>query len=393
LRIAFLSYEFPPDTGVGGIATYVRQIATLLSERKVGVEVICASPHREETVQENEFLNITWIRCNSTEEFRKLSPVIAAKRHAENPVDMVEVPEYGAEGLHVKEHLPKLPLIVKLHTPKFLIKDLNDHYYNQINMRRIKSFIGLRYRRESDPEYKAIRYADHILSPSRSLIDIVSHKWSISRERILHAPNPYFPSKKLMDLSANPGSKTILYIGRLETRKGVYNLAKAVPQVVNAFPDARFVFLGKDSRGPYREHSMKKVMMKEMASVSVNVSFIDHVPLTEVHSVIAQSGICIFPSLWENFPNVCLEAMTAGRPIVASQEGGMRDMLEDINGGVFIDPHNPQSIARGIIELLSAEKFRHEAGERNREKAIEYYGKRLPNELLNTYQSFLIKKG
>ena len=58
-------------------------------------------------------------------------------------------------------------------------------------------------------------------------------------------------------ITSNP-AKTVLYIGRLETRKGVYNLAKAIPEVVKKIPDVRFVFLGKDSRGVFREKSMKK---------------------------------------------------------------------------------------------------------------------------------------
>ncbi len=389
MRIAFVSYEYPPDTGVGGIATYIRQVSQLFSARKVSVEVICASPSREGTTIENEFLSVTRIRCANTEEFRELSPPCVAGIHQLNPFDLIEVPEYGAEGLHMKEHLPNVPLIVKLHTPRFLIKELNDRYYDQLPLRKFKQAIGMKYKRSNDPEYQAIRFADHILSPSRSLIDIVSKRWDIPRERILLAPNPYFPSEDLLSLEQQANAKTVLYVGRLETRKGVFNLAKAVPLVASAIPGVKFIFLGKDSRGPRRESSMKKVLLHEMGDAAPYATFIDHIPLTEIPSVFARSSICVFPSLWENFPNVCLEAMTAARAVVASEEGGMKDMLEDTGGAIFINPNEPSSIANAIVELLNNHSLQLEGGKKNRAKAVGYYGGTLAGELLDIYKSFL----
>lgn len=389
MRIAFVSYEFPPDTGVGGIATYVRQIATLFSSKKISVEVICASPTRKGTVLENQYLSITRIKCDNTETFRTLSPLVVAERHKARPFDLVEVPEYGAEGLHMKEKNPEIPLVVKLHTPRFLIKELNDHYYNEGLVRKIKHALGFGYKRTSDPEYQAIQNADFITSPSRSMISIVSDRWGIDEKKIHLAPNPYFPSNDLVSLNANPQSHTVLYIGRLETRKGVYNLGRAIPLVLESLPDLKFVFLGRDSRGPRREKSMKNTLLNVLGKFSSSVEFKDYVPLTEVPEVIAQSAICVFPSLWENFPNVCLEAMTAGKAVVASRNGGMTDMLEDVDGGIFVDPHDPVDISRGIIEMFSDENFRRDAGLRNRNKAVHYYGEKLTDELIRLYSSFI----
>src|SRR5690606_9700423 len=106
MRIAFVSYEFPPDTGVGGIATYVKQISQMLSTAGIGVEVVCASPEREGRTEENEMLAVTRVRCMNTEEFREISPSVVARIHAKNPIDLIEAPEYGAEGLHMKQALP-----------------------------------------------------------------------------------------------------------------------------------------------------------------------------------------------------------------------------------------------------------------------------------------------
>jgi glycogen synthase len=389
MRICFISYEYPPDTGLGGIATYVQQIAALMSARKIDTEVICASQVDKGTIRVNDFLSVTKVHCSSTEEFRVLSPLVVAGRHNHKPFDIIEVPEYGAEALHIKEKLPGVPLVVKLHTPKFLLKELNDHYYDRLPMQKIKGLFGRGYKRDKDPEFKAIQFADHILSPSLSLKDIAVQRWDIPAGKIIHAPNPYFPSQALLNIQPGGKGKTVLYIGRLETRKGVYNLSKAVPHVIRQIPGVQFIFLGKDSRGPLRESSMKKVMQKEMGDALSNVTFIDQVPLTDIPQYMAQADVCVFPSLWENFPNVCLEAMSAARGVVASKEGGMKDMLEDINAGVLVDPQDEMNIANGIVGVLNNAEFRVQAGMRGRHKIMEYYSGRLAGELITIYNSFI----
>jgi len=129
-------------------------------------------------------------------------------------------------------------------------------------------------------------------------------------------------------------------------------------------------------------------LQKELGAAAAHVSFIDHIPLTEVPSLLAQADICVFPSLWENFPNVCLEAMSAARGIVASREGGMSDMLTDIDGGLLVDPHDIQSIAGGLLELLNNDAQRTAMALRSRQKAVGFYGDNMVTHLLTLYRSF-----
>jgi glycosyltransferase involved in cell wall biosynthesis len=390
MRICFVSYEYPPDTGFGGIATYVQQIATLFSDTKIHVEVVCGTSSAGSTVTENEFLRITRIHCANREKFITLSPGAVLDIHREHKLDMIEVPEYGAEGLFMKEQLPGIPLIIKLHTPRFLTKQLNDHYYNQTFLRKLKSIAGIAYSREKDLEYQAILKADHIISPSVSLKKIIAEKWNIPIEKIIHAPYPYRPADALLNIKPGSDTQNVLYIGRLETRKGVYNLSKAIPRVIQTFPNAKFIFLGRDSQGPLRQRSMKEVMKKQLGAAIDQTAFIDHVSLDSIPHYLSDAAICVFPSLWENFPNVCLEAMAAGRAIVASREGGMNDMLVDISGSVLVDPHSIDSISTGIIEMLQNDQRRHLTGIENRKKLVSYYGNTLHDELIELYRSFII---
>ena len=391
MRICFISYEYPPDTGIGGIATYILQITSLFSKKGVDVEVICGSKNRSGTEVISDSYTITRIRCLNQEAFNTLFSKVVRDRHRLKPFDLAEIPEYGAGALFIEQEIKEIPLIVKLHTPRFLIKQINDFYYDQKPLRKLMNFFKGSYQKEKDPEYQSTLKADHIISPSVSLKEIVSSTWNIPAEKIIHAPSPYQPNENFFSIDINGSSQTILYIGRLETRKGVWNLAKAIPLVLKNNPDAKFIFVGKDSKGPHREKSMKKLMLSEIGDFEENVTFIDHVQITEIPGYLSKAGICVFPSIWENFPNVCLEAMAAGRGIIASQNGGMRDMLEDNQAGLLVDPHNVDIIAESIIHLLQHSMERIQMAKAGRNKVKDYYNDRLVNELISLYESFIKK--
>jgi glycosyltransferase involved in cell wall biosynthesis len=132
---------------------------------------------------------------------------------------------------------------------------------------------------------------------------------------------------------------------------------------------------------------MKQLLLTELGDFADRVEFIDAVPLEEVPRVMARASIAVFPSLWENFPNVCLEAMAAGRAVVASKEGGMVDMLTSSDGGLFVDPEEPNEIANGLLTLLRDPQRVRAMGERNRTRALEYYGNTLVGELFDVYRT------
>ena len=81
MRIVFVSYEYPPDTGFGGIGTYVYQISDACSKKGFDVHVICGTFHQNNTKIENEHLSIHRIQCQSRNEFSTLVPDILKKIH------------------------------------------------------------------------------------------------------------------------------------------------------------------------------------------------------------------------------------------------------------------------------------------------------------------------
>jgi glycogen synthase len=388
MHLLFISYEYPPDTGFGGIATYIQQVAELLSLKGNQVHVIAASPINSYTRAINPSLTLTLLRCSSTEEFRKVSPAAAWQLHQRWPIDLIEVPEYGAEALHIKSMLPSVPLAVKLHTPRYLIRRLNNFYYDKLWFRRLKKLIFGNYRYKNDLEYQAIQKADYILSPSTSLRKIVASDWRIPLEKIRLAPNPYSTAKFVPAL-VPPDDSLILYFGRLETRKGVVAMADAIPIILREFPRATFMFLGRDSVGPFRERSMLAVLKAKLRDQLSRIIFSEAVPLHEIPSILSKAAVVVLPSIWENFPNVCLESMLAGKPVVGSREGGMFDMLQEVQDVSLVDPLDPVDIARKTLFFLNNPSIATEIGLQNQRRAQGFYAKEVIDYLQQSYQNLV----
>ena len=101
--------------------------------------------------------------------------------------------------------------------------------------------------------------------------------------------------------------------------------------------------------------------------------------------------VCIFPSIWENFPMVCLEAMSAGKAIIGSKNGGMNEMLSD-GAGVIVDPLNVNKMVYELKVLLLNKSLRYDYGKKARAKLIKNYNGDLIGQMMENYYRVLIRK-
>jgi glycogen synthase len=375
MKLAYVSYEFPPDTAVGGIATYVHQTSRAMCRLGHCVEVFCASPRREALGERfADGVIVHRLKCSDMPTFCRAVDRLFAARHAETNFDLVESPEYGAQALLIKQRFADLPLVVKCHTPTYFVKRLNKSLRADSWKARLATLLGLgQYDKRHDREYRLALLADRISSPSISLGDHLAADWGIERRRIDDLPYLFVPQPELLEIPAATDTRTVTFLGRLEVRKGVVALAAAIPLVLRRHPQATFRFIGASGRAPRGKRPMIDWLQKKLSPHRARVEFIDQVPLDRVPSCLANTDVCVFPSLWENFPFVCLEAMSAARGIVASRQGGMPDMLADIGGGALVDPHNPLELAQGLIDLLDDPARRQAMGSRCREKIVRHY--------------------
>src|SRR5215218_1732544 len=251
MRIALISYELPPDTGFGGIGTYTHQMAACLIKLGCDVEVFSASlTNAAFNVKTKEGYLVHRIKTSRAENFRDSIAALVAERHHYQPFDIAESPEYRAEGLRLKEMLPHLPMVVKFHTPHFLIRELNQQQKKRLLKYKIKKALGIGiYDKQKDKEYQFSLKCDGMISPSVSLGQIVHERWQIAKEKIAVIPYPFIPSEEFLKISADTQTNYITYLGRLEARKGVHLLAEALPLVFARLPQVRFRFIGRTNVG------------------------------------------------------------------------------------------------------------------------------------------------
>lgn len=386
MKIAFVSYEYPPDTACGGIATYVYQAAQLLTQAGCKVEVFAASPERSGFVEEAG-VGVHRIRLapEQRSQFPDKITAIFAARHNQIEFDVVEGAEIGAETRGIAEHVTNVARVVKLHTPTYMIRQMN-HIKPSLKMhvrryggalrrgQRPKPFAQFEYDRTQDLERHYALTADEVTTPSIALGEILIEQWGLPRDRVTTVPNPYVPAPELLAIPIQKECcRTVTFIGRLEQRKGILDLAKAIPIVLRQHSDVTFRFVGATGISPEPDQSMRTYLEKRLRSHSSSLDFTGPIPLKQIPDILAKTSICVFPSLWENFPNVCLEAMAAGRGIVGSHAGGMTEMLDNGQVGRLVSPHNFQELALAIIELLNQPNVCRELGTLARERIITTY--------------------
>lgn len=378
MKIALISYEYPPDTADGGIATYVGQAARMLHERGHHVEIFAGSRDGEGSVEQN---GIRVHRVVPPDLFGfavSIAPVFA-QRHERIGFEVMEGAEYKADAREAAHRAPEVPLVVKLHTPTYLGQRLSTSSPTPIeSLRRLGGALRRRGRRtwietEEAVERAHALEADLITAPCRAIAQEVAGEWRLDLAAIAQVPNPYTPSPALLAIPAATCSGVVSFIGRLEQRKGVLDLARAVPLVLKRHPKARFRFVGRSMSSPRSGVDMRRYLQEILGPANSAVEWVDQVPPSQVPSLLAASDVCVFPSLWENFPNVCLEAMAAARGVIGSSSGGMAEQLDEGRAGRLIEPGQPQQIAEAICEFLDDPAGRAALGCAARERVLQQY--------------------
>jgi len=173
----------------------------------------------------------------------------------------------------------------------------------------------------------------------------------------------------------------------LEQRKGVVELAHAIPKILQRFPETKFLFAGKSIESPVPGIGMREFLEAMLAPVKAHVRFLGAVEPSCMDEVFRQMDITVLPSRWENFPNACLEAMTAGRGVVGSSAGGMAQQLDEGRAGLLIYPGDVTGIVEAVCRLLADSDLRQELGHKARARVLsEYNSERIGKLMEQSYE-------
>lgn len=389
VRLALVSREYPPFFG-GGIGTYARWIVPALIDAGARVHVITEA--HDQTNPRVEFHGPVTVhrvpmamgRGGWTSAAVRFSINAARKVAALAARDEIDIAEFAeCEGaaaalLLLRSTLPigTPATVVHLHTPSEVLYELRSLSTRALDQSLAAYFLM---------ERLAIRLSDQVCAPSHFIAD-----WAVSHYGLAHRP-AVIPYAIAPAPEAPPPShsKDVLYVGRIEPRKGVESLAVAWKQVLARHVDAKLVLAGADTSGAPDGGSLKAYLLSLLDEPQRRtVQFLGRLRPESLGQEYARAAICVVPSLWENFPNTCIEAMLHARPVVVSDNGGMSEMIGDTDAGLVCRAGDPASLSDAINRLLS-EPFaaRAERGVKGRARILHMCDpSRIANARLEMYR-------
>lgn len=403
MKVAILSFEYPPETGFGGIGSYSRYLAHGLKKLGVDVHVIAGTyKDKKETIIYEGIPVTRWGSSKLArlifEKLRKCgfkwtsSRVEKAynmyrcfkKLNARYKFDVLEMPECGGEGGGIIKFTNALT-VVKFHTPIYLAEFYNGEKIS-IDIQIANYIEGI-----------TAKNADIAIAPSSFIAKKMVEFFRLKNE-IRVIPNginveeieEVFDSNILEKYHLPSDGKIILYSGRLEPRKGIDFLIKVLQNIIKNDEEVRFVFAGKDVYG----YERKVADMLEKKKLPNKTSFLGHVFRKNLISLLKSSAVVVIPSdRFENFPYSCLEAMACGCAIVATRVGGIPEMIEDKKSGILVNPVDVKSFSDSVLSLLESKRDREILGKEAKERAKKEFDYiKIAKENLKLYKRYLGSK-
>ena len=249
-------------------------------------------------------------------------------------------------------------------------------------------------------EQATSRLADRIITVSYAMRDdLVRHGWAESKIGVVWNgvdPERYNPQNCKQEQIDAIREKygiakdwnLLLFVGRLTWVKSVRNLVQAIPAVLKEYPKTKLVILGKG------EEQKDIVEMATRLGIRENIVYrFEFVPEDERILHYAASDVCIFPSIYEPFGIVSLEAMAMEKPIVVGAQGvvGFREQVVSSGPnqtGIHINGEDPNDIAWGIKETLTDPKRAKVWGENGRKRVLELFTwRKVAEQTIDIYKS------
>jgi len=209
-------------------------------------------------------------------------------------------------------------------------------------------------------------YADVIIAVSRAIKEILESR--LKNKKVIYIPNGvYIKETKITKNEARQrlglnADKIILFVGRFAPEKGIHVLIQALHEIIYNYgeKDIELVLIGPPSTG-FTEKPSKyfRDIMNKVKSLKLDkhIVYLGRVSDHVLEEAYIACDVFVLPSIVEAMGMVLLEAMSYGRPVVASKTGGIQDIVDHMETGILVPPGNFELLAEALIKMLSDRKF------------------------------------
>lgn len=372
MRIGLVSYEYPPQQGLGGVGTYMFRLAGALGRVGHEVHVITGPSDRQPVEQERVTIHriaaqyelervsrlSRWLywqliagpmsRCNPTIwhwiRWNLASLEAIRQIDREHPFDLVEAPEHAANGW-MAGHIHAWPLVLRLHCPWELFVRNNHLPFNVLD--RLMAAL----------ERRTVHHADCITVPSEAMRREVQHSWR-PRRPVQVVPNFMDVPKVPPPLPEDSGPQRIVCAGRIEPLKGQDTLVRAFALLARRRARAELWIVGPDRWPGRRSFAQRLLHLVPDPAIRGRIHMPGLVPLQRIAEHLGQARVAVVASVgFESFSYSALEAMAAARPTVVTATGALPELIEHEKTGLIVTPSDPHELASALERFLDERAF------------------------------------
>jgi glycogen(starch) synthase len=365
LRVCFVSQEYPPGD-YGGIGRFTADLSSGFATRGHEVHVVT----RSLDVTTVDFEDGVWVHRVATHDHgldgvvrRSLQGNLdhigsvyeeVSRLHERRALDIVSAPLWAAEGLICQQDT-RFPTVTTLMTTMRTIAALHKSWEG---MPEIEDSLRLeRATIATTRHFHAI--SDAILKEIKTSFDVGESDADVIRLGVEDLP--------VGCEHTGPKGKTVevLFVGRLEFRKGVDVLLEAIAALAQEFPDVHFTLAGKDTINTELGESYRAAFgrrVRDEPELESRVRFAGPVSEEELDALYGAADIFCAPSRYESFGLVLVEAMRYGVPVIGCRAGGMPEIVEHGGNGLLADPGDVESLAECLRMLIGDAALREKLG-------------------------------
>ena len=361
MKYWLITTEFPPSYG-GGIGTYCFQSARMLALNKWDVTVFVAGKNKlKDNIYFTDGIRVVEFAANRSDTWNYLGyetalayefgAVIKNYLEAEGLPDVLESQEYGGIAYFILQYkhlgytfFKDLRVLLTLHAPSFLYND-----YNRLPAYRLPYFwIG-------EMERWCIQAADMINAPSHFMIDAIQPYFNQSslRHDIEVIPYPFDIDDNNFSNENEPRDNWFFF-GKLTTQKGIKPLLNAYRNLLkNGWQQSLFLIGGGDHLDHIENTSasnwIKREYRKEIQEGKLVL--LGNLSPEKWKQKVEKGAVIIIPSIGDNYPFTVLESMAKGQLVLASKQGGQRELIEDGYNGILFDHTTDGDLERQMSRI------------------------------------------
>ncbi|EMT50954.1 spore coat protein [Brevibacillus borstelensis AK1] len=270
----------------------------------------------------------------------------ALKKVAGQSFDIIQIENRPRFVSHVRRQFPRTAIILSLHSLTFmssLSRSQADRILRQVNgVTSVVSFVTRTMQH---------RYPRHARKFRTAILGVDTSKfrpWSASAKMELRS------RWELTD------TYNILFVGRIVRGKGLHTLVRAVSLLKERIPHVKLVAVGASWPGVSSQTPYMRQVRQLSELLGVPIRFTGYIPPSRIHEMFQLGDVFVCPTLFrEGFATVNSEAMASGIPVVASNRGGIREVIRDGHSGLLVDRfQSPEAFATAIDLLYSDPELR-----------------------------------